>query len=105
MRGEKLYQDCATTLQTLARLLSVRPYQLSQILNERYQIKFKDYLNTHRIEHAKHMLLECHDQSVLSICYNSGFNSKANFNAIFKKFTGMTPQEYRNTMQAYKTIL
>ena len=40
-------------------------------------------------------LLKNTDQSVLSVAGKVGFNNTANFNKIFKKYTGTTPKELR----------
>lgn len=50
------------------------------------------------------VLIECIKQlkdknssgkTLLQIAFECGFNTKATFNSAFKKFTGMTPKEFR----------
>jgi AraC-like DNA-binding protein len=42
---------------------------------------------------------------MIEIAFEAGFNSKESFNRAFKKFTGMTPREFRNNRQAEKISL
>jgi AraC-like DNA-binding protein len=42
------------------------------------------------------MLLDPNNKkNVLEILYETGFNSKATFNRVFKKVTGLSPTEYK----------
>jgi YesN/AraC family two-component response regulator len=77
-----------------ARLL-IRPHQLSQILNERNKTDFRNYVNRFRIDEARRLLVEEPDRSIITICFEVGFNSKTSFNITFKKMTGLSPKEYR----------
>jgi AraC-like DNA-binding protein len=95
MKEELLYRDMELNLSALAELLSLTPHQLSQFLNEKLNIDFRNFINTYRIEDAKGLLLQEQDKSILTICFEVGFNSKSTFNTVFKKHTGMTPREFR----------
>ena len=90
-----LYRDCDLTLARLSEILGVSKHSLSQLLNERLGKKFSDLINYYRIEEAKRLLQADEKNNVLSVCFYVGFNSKSNFNAAFKKFTGRSPKEYR----------
>lgn len=97
MEQEKLYQETELTLQQLARTLQVPSYQVSQALNEGMKKNFYDLINGYRVEEAKRLLLDPQNTSytILSVGFEAGFNSKTTFNTVFKKFTGLTPTEYR----------
>jgi AraC-like DNA-binding protein len=96
MAEKALYRDFDVTLEKLSGMLMIKPHQLSQMLNERLQTNFWQYINSFRIEEAKKLLVNNPEQSVISICFNVGFGSKSAFNDIFRKFTGESPSEYRN---------
>ena len=53
-----------------------------------------EYVLIKRIEKAVELLKNT-DQSVLSVAGKVGFNNTANFNKIFKKYTGTSPKELR----------
>ena len=55
---------------------------------------FKDWISEIRIEHAKRLLEET-SESVLKILYDSGYNTPSQFFKVFKKKTGISPEEYR----------
>lgn len=94
---DKLYQESELTLQNLADKLQLPSYQVSQAINEGLKKNFYDLVNGYRVEEAKRLLLESKNRNytILSVGFEAGFNSKTTFNTVFKKFTGLTPTEYR----------
>ncbi|MFC4776225.1 helix-turn-helix domain-containing protein [Paenibacillus sp. GCM10023252] len=85
-------------LKTLADMLSLSLSQTSRLIQEATGLKFKDYLLSHRIQHAKRMLGTT-DASVTDICYACGFQSLATFYRSFARTVGMSPTVYRNRSQ------
>jgi AraC-type DNA-binding domain-containing proteins len=57
---------------------------------------FIRYVNNLRIGKAMEMLKE-YNISITDICYAVGFNDIAYFNKVFKKETGLSPRQYRNS--------
>ncbi len=55
-----------------------------------------DYLNELRIGHACQLLIES-SRPVNDICYESGFNTLANFNKQFQKLKGLSPTLFRRS--------
>jgi len=96
MQSKKLYLEPEFTLPMLAEAVQAPSYHLSQVLSERIQKNFYEYINAYRVEEAKRMLLDPTKKhyTVLAIAYDSGFNSKTTFNKVFKRFTGQTPTEF-----------
>jgi AraC-like DNA-binding protein len=102
MESERPYADGELTLQKLAGRLSIPAQHLSQTVNGRLNQSFTDFVNAYRVAEAKRMLTDprLRHYSVLAIAEEVGFNSKSSFNAVFKKQTGLTPSEFRNTSSA-----
>src|SRR6056297_1293782 len=95
--NEKLYTDPTLTLKKLAELLSIPYYQLSQIINQKMEKNFTDFINEYRISEAKKLLsnTEYVDEKIESVAYDAGFNTPSAFYAAFKKFTNTTPSRYK----------
>jgi len=68
------------------------------VINENTGQNFFDFVNRYRIGEAKRMLTDPTDKkiTVQEILYVVGFNSKSSFNTLFKKYTGVTPSEFKN---------
>ena len=58
---------------------------------------FFEFVNHYRVEEAKRLLADpqAAGKNMIDLMYDMGFNSKATFNALFKKKVGMTPSEFR----------
>jgi len=101
MRDKKPYLNPTLTLNDLADLSGILPKYLSQVINEKLNRNFYDYINSFRVETLKSLLsnpANAH-RSVLDLAFESGFNSKTVFNASFRKLTGKTPTEFRKSLQ------
>lgn len=93
---DRVYRDESLSLKSLAEMLSVTTYHLSQVINEKLNKNFFDLINGYRVEEAKEKLSDFkEEQTILGIGFEVGFNSKSAFNRVFKKFTQMTPSEFR----------
>lgn len=96
MKEKQPHLNPELNLSTLSEELKVTPDYLSNILNGRLNMNFFDFVNHHRIEAFKKCLClpENKNYTLISLAYDCGFNSKATFNRVFKKTTGLTPGEY-----------
>lgn len=94
MDDQALYLNPELTLEDLARAARLPERQVSYLLNNILGQNFFEYVNEARVEKAK-VLLATHDWPVQRVFEESGFNSKATFNRIFKRYTDMTPSGYR----------
>ncbi|SIS96397.1 AraC-type DNA-binding protein [Chryseobacterium ureilyticum] len=96
MKGEKLYKDSELNLNHVAQLLEVHPNILSQTINSMENKNFYDYINRQRIEEFKKLavLPENQKYTILSLAFESGFNSKTSFNRNFKKYMDCSPREF-----------
>ena len=94
---EKVFIENELSLTELSKKINIQPYQTSELISRIYSESFFDFINRHRIEEIKSRLNNpaSESYSLLGIAMDCGFNSKSSFNTAFKKFTGITPSEYR----------
>ena len=70
---------------------------MSQVISQELNTSFYELVNRYRIEHAKRLLRESPEETVLSIAMNVGFNSKSAFHSAFRRCTGATPSDFRES--------
>ena len=93
---KELYLNRELNLDVLAKEVDLNKHDLSRILNEQIGRNFSEFINEYRISKAKRLLEEGSSHlNMLGIAFESGFNNKASFNTSFKKYTGMTPSQYK----------
>ena len=92
----KLFLDENMSMPKLAEVLNIHPNYLSQIINEKFQKNFYDFINSYRIEEFKQLVSmdKNKNKTFYALALDCGFNSKASFNSSFKKLTGVTPSEF-----------
>jgi AraC-like DNA-binding protein/uncharacterized membrane protein len=101
IEAKQLYLDSNLYLKSLAEMLSVKPRELSSLINKGRDQSFFDFINSFRINHAKEVIKNNKDPklTILEVMYASGFNSKSSFNTAFKKHAGCTPSEWRRNLK------
>lgn len=104
MNVEKPYRSNGLSIDDLALKLGVHPNYLSQVINQRENKHFYDFVNSYRIEEFKQMIADQKNQqfTLLSLALDCGFSSKTSFNGCFKKATGQTPSEYVESISTPK---
>lgn len=96
LEHQKIFLNPELTLVELSKQLNTNASVLSKVINKGFGQNFNDLINQYRINiviSAIEMGLH-KKQTLLSIAFDSGFNSKATFNRAFKKVTNYTPIEY-----------
>lgn len=94
------YLDPELSLSSLARDLDINRSLLSQVINNGIGENFYDFVNKYRVEEVKRLMSDpgMSNFNLLGIALEAGFKSKSTFNLIFKRFTGLTPSEYRKNI-------
>lgn len=99
MSKNKHYLKSDLSLSSLATACDLPEHHVSQILNQELATNFYDFVNQYRIEAAKAMLKDPKygHYSILGIGLEAGFSNKASFNRAFRKFSNLTPSEFRSS--------
>ena len=100
LQDEKPYFKSELTIHDLSNELDISRHHLTQVINKKLNKNFYTFINEYRLEEFKIRIKDPKYQNltVLAIAYDSGFNSKSTFNDFFKKVTGMTPSQYKNSI-------
>lgn len=97
---EEIYRQPNLSLAILAEKLNISKSYLSAIINQTTDKNFYDFVNNYRVNHLISLFKSGNTQNftILSLAFESGFNSKSTFQAAFKKIKGKTPTQYLKQM-------
>jgi AraC-like DNA-binding protein len=97
MDEQQPYLDPDLSLFSLAEQVYTLPNHLSQVINEKENQNFFDFINGYRVNAVKNRIQagKLSEHTLLGLALDCGFNSKASFNRAFKKHTGLTPTEFK----------
>ena len=98
---DKPFLDPELSLKQLADKLQLPAHNLSQLINQEYNLNFSHFINESRIDYAVDLMKRGgHKKTTLEgIAYDSGFNSKSTFNRAFKRKLGCSPREFCDSMK------
>lgn len=81
-------------LNTISELLNMCPSHISNLFKKETGINFSSYLTKVRMEAAQ-QLLQNSDTLIYEIAESTGYSNSGYFGKVFKKFFGITPEEYK----------
>lgn len=87
------------TLPDVASEAHLNPAYFSSLFKQSTGISFKEYLNLVRIEESKRLLITT-EFSIIDIAIGIGFEDQSYFSKVFKKYTGVTPKQFRYTFSS-----
>ena len=98
-KEQHIYTDSTLNREKVAEKLDISAGYVSLIVNTITGDNFANYINQYRVEAVKEMISnsEYENYNLLTMGLESGFTSKTTFYKAFKKITGQTPNEYKNT--------
>lgn len=77
---------------------AISPQRVNALFKEELGSNFKTYLNEYRIKMAQEIQLNDKNIKTAELSELVGFNSATSFIRVYKKYTGISPQEYQKTL-------
>lgn len=81
----------------IAREVMLAPNYVSNLFRKETGQTIREYINSCRVEEAKRRIVNT-NSSITEIALEVGFDNISYFSTIFKKYTDLTPMEYRNSI-------
>lgn len=104
IKVEKIHLDPDLNENLLAKKLKIPTYLLSNVLNTHKGESFNEYINKCRINEAKKRLISSSHQNltIFAIALDCGYTSESTFYVNFKKYTGLTPNQFKKKQELQK---
>ncbi len=101
LNDDKIYKTNNLSLERLSEILGTTRHNISQVINEHFNMNFFNLINKYRIEEAKRIFEEDfhNNLNIIDVAYDVGFNNKVTFNKAFKEETQLTPSQFLKQIQ------
>lgn len=101
---EDHHNDTMISLASIAEQFNITPPYLSAFFKKNSGTNLTDYLAKIRIEHAKEMMKDAKN-TISHIARSVGYTSDVGFIRVFKKYEGITPGKYKETLHSLPSTL
>jgi len=91
------HYNSSISLEDLARIAGMNPKYFCRVFRSLTHHSPMDYVNFYRIEQAAY-LLDNSDLTITTVGTECGFWESSYFTKVFKKYKGLTPQQYRRAV-------
>lgn len=95
--ADKPYLDPKFQQSDVMKKFGISRSKASYLINNGLNCSFSEYVVKKRLETACELLKQHQEVPINEISIRSGFYSHSNFSRTFHRYTGMTPNEYRNS--------
>lgn len=97
MENDKAFLNSEITIQDIAKMLGTNRNCISRLINSYFEKTFPALLNEYRIKEAIRLLIDSKSSKfkLEAIGEMSGFKNRQVFHSVFKKETGLTPNDFR----------
>jgi len=101
MEIEKCYLDPELSLMKMAGHTGIPAKTISVLLNQYRNVSFAEFVNAYRVKEVSDRMMDPANRqfTISALALESGFNSQATFQRVFKNVTGMSPRVYLEQMQ------
>ncbi len=92
---DKIFLDPELTIKSLSKRTHIHENIVSFIINDKRDSNISNFINIYRVNNFIELVSSNRmaSETILSIAYESGFNSKSNFNRIFRAIKNSTSTE------------
>ncbi len=95
MKSQEPWRDPELTVARLARQLGCPQRQVSETINDQWEMSVSRWLMTYRVLESQRLMLETPNRPLVELMLDCGFQTRSNFNRAFKDITGQTPSAWR----------
>lgn len=95
IRLMQLHMEDHISIEEMSKKLKISNRHLSRLVKKETGKSYTDLYNEMKIDHSK-VLLKHTKFNMVEISSRIGINSQSYFSILFKKYTGLSPSEYRN---------
>ena len=97
MENEKAFLNSEISIQHIAKTLGTSRNCLSRLINSYFEKTFPALLNEYRVKEAIKLLIDSKSSkfTLEAIGEMSGYKNRQVFHSVFKKETGLTPNDFR----------
>lgn len=101
IKQKEIFKQTDLRLDELATAVKMDSKTVSKLINQSAQTNFHDFVNGIRVEYLKNTLKDPakRDFKIERLAYEAGFKAKSTYFPVFKRFTGLTPNQYKKKYQ------